>query len=328
MTVSYYTTLYFGKLPQYSDFVRYNASSGEVRSFDQWIQEGMYFSQKHLDQEWNSAYDSFSTYYFLFYPEEGEQFMVGTLHSSRDSSQRKFPFIISLKLEKNNANERLIALSPVVFSHFFQQSSRLLHRAGEGMEMQAMTEQTESLGEITPLDWDFNQQNFQKFLESTRCDKFWINLLGFFDDPGKFLLMKNLVDILLPLRKHNPAHLAFGLRFPLGANISVMPLIICFWIRMCLRILEKESLVLNYFWKRPNSYKDNYLYLFFQKPSSQVFLQLVQPTVPSDLIFRLEEEGKENWIKDGENIPTEIRSLLEKKELTLNFLLDGLSVLG
>lgn len=325
MNITYFPTLYFGKLPQYGDFVRFNAGGVEVRSFDQWIQEGMYFSQRWLDQEWDAAYNNFSTYNFLFYPEEGDQFMIGILRSSRDSSQRKFPFIISLKLEKNHSNEKLISLSPVIFSHFFQQSYRLVHRAREGMEMSEMMSQTENLGEITPLDWDFNQQNFNNFLESTKCDRFWINLWGFFDDPRKFLLIKNLTEILLPLRQHNPAHLAFGLRFPLGANISVMPLIICFWIRLCHRLLGTDFLIMNYFWKRPDSYRDNFLYLFLQKPSSHVFLHLLQPSIQDEAIFRLEEEGQDNWGKAGEDYSSEIRFLLEKKELTLSSFLDGLS---
>ena len=87
-----YQVAYFGKLPGFGDFVRYNAGGGEVRIFEQWIQEGLYFSQKQYAQEWNSLYPDSPTHCFMFAPPEGALCLLGILKASRDILEISFSY--------------------------------------------------------------------------------------------------------------------------------------------------------------------------------------------------------------------------------------------
>ena len=92
---------------------------------------------------------------------------------------------------------------------------------------------------------------------------------------------------------------------------------VCFWIHLCMQILGDVHVIPNIFWQIPANNRYNFLFLNFRKPTSKTFLQLMQPELYMDTIFRLEEEGKDSIIYAAQNILPEVRLALENTNLTL-----------
>lgn len=312
-----YPVFCYGKLPKFGDFIGYNAGSAEVKILDQWIREGLYFAQSQSDQNWDSAYNKSPAYHFLLYPENTQHFLVGILQPSKDRSERKYPFIVSVKIGKKSRHKSLLPVVPVVYKDFLRKAGFLLHRALEGLEKQTIASLAESLNASFQPDPDRNNSTFDNFLYATSLEDFWSMIFNQYNDSRKYLLIKNLTDILLPLRNQDPARMSLGLRFPLGKSHQFLHLVVCFWIRLCLQLLGKKDLALNYFWRKQEKNGQNYLFLFFHQPNSMLFKHLVEPEMENDMICQLDNEGKKDLSEILQKISPEYKNAIDNKELNL-----------
>jgi type VI secretion system ImpM family protein len=85
---------YFGKLPEFNDFIKFNAGSNEVLFIDNWLQEGLAYTRLKYNTEWKTKYENLSpTSFFLPVP-SSEKIVTGMLYASKDKSNRDFPFLI------------------------------------------------------------------------------------------------------------------------------------------------------------------------------------------------------------------------------------------
>jgi type VI secretion system ImpM family protein len=85
---------YFGKLPEFNDFVKFNAGSPGILFIDNWIQEGLAQAKSKFKSEWKVKYDSLPpTGFFLPVP-SSDKITAGMLYAGKDKSGREFPFII------------------------------------------------------------------------------------------------------------------------------------------------------------------------------------------------------------------------------------------
>jgi len=87
---------YFGKLPEFNDFIKYNAGSSEILYIDKWLQEGLAQAKLKLKDEWKMKYSSIPpTNFFISIP-SSQKTAAGILYPGNDKSGREFPFIIFL----------------------------------------------------------------------------------------------------------------------------------------------------------------------------------------------------------------------------------------
>jgi type VI secretion system ImpM family protein len=89
---------YFGKLPGYPDFIKFNSGDTEFCRFDEWIQKGMH-SAKLKFNDWKSLYRKAPPYNFIIPGKETDKVLAGLLYFSYDKHEREFPFIIFTSLE-------------------------------------------------------------------------------------------------------------------------------------------------------------------------------------------------------------------------------------
>jgi type VI secretion system ImpM family protein len=293
MNTMYYQISSFGKLPRFGDFVRYNSGGPEIRIFEKWIQEGLYYAQKHYDREWPRIYAHSPGYQFLFNHDGADKFLLGALRPSHDKSERRYPFVVTLRIAKDIAADTdVFAYFPVMLSRFLQQTSPVLEQAELALTPQDLAVETERLNDAVEVDMEAALAGFKDYLQNTSLSQFWGEVLGNADDLRRFRLIKNLADILLPLRGHPPRQLALGLRFPLGSNGSSLHHAVCFWILAVARMLGDPPLNPNAFWGGPGGASDRFLFLFLRPPASKNLIQLVCPEAENDGVCHLEEEGK------------------------------------
>jgi type VI secretion system protein ImpM len=312
---------YFGKLPRFGDFIRYNAGGSEIRSMEQWIQEGIHYSQQQFSSDWDAVFTASPRYGFVFCPDGSDRFLLGVLMASRDKIGRRYPFVISLRLAKSALDGGAIFRLPLAYSAFLLRAGGLLNRLADESSVHDIAALANSLAVSTLDDPVGASDELDAYLRSTSLAAFWEAVLDDRRDRRKFLLMKNLVDILSPLRGNQPERLTLGLRFPLGRNRDRLHVIIGTWMRLCMRMLGDPILWPTFFWGREGPERPSYLYLFLSAPSYKNFTHLVYPQGESDILCRLEEEGGGDPTNDAERLEAESQGLpADDESLLLDFI--------
>ena len=326
MNVSGSSALCFGKLPSHADFIRFNAASREALAFDEWLHHGLYFVRTQLGPGWEQDFSRAPAYRFVFNPENADRSLAGVLQASQDKSQRRYPFLVSLLLDRRWLHANDAHLTPAAFSSFFQAAGHLISRAMNGLEAREIADSTQALNCPEPDRHAIMTLYNKEFLDTFTVTLFWQELFGSFGDPRKYLLFSNLVETLLPVRNRNFKRMSLGLRFPLLTGEQRADYVACFWLHVSLVMLGSVPGWPFLFWNLPRNGTPAYLFLFFRQPSPKNFLQLLKPDADSESICMVDEEGKGALSKASAMIPSALRALLDKQEGTLSGFLRGLTI--
>ena len=325
MSAGIFSALCFGKLPAFGDFVRHNASSPEMMAFDRWLQEGIFLAKSKLGNGWENTYQNAPFYHFLFYPENARQFFVGMLKPSSDKSLRKYPFLVSLQIETARFDSRFRTFAPAIFRSFLEHIQRSFANNFNFTNMQEIVEYTENLSVAVPENYLRLIQPYREYLAATTGEQFWNRQLGSFQDERKYLIFKNLTEILLPLRKHDLSRVSLGFRFPLGNSTGGNNFDASFWQDVVLQLLGYPPGVLPLlFWSDSGDGAAAYLFLFFRPPSPKNFANLLNADLDSDTICKLEEEGNQRIGEAKHALSSQYRALLDTGQISLDDFLQRL----
>jgi type VI secretion system ImpM family protein len=315
---------YFGKLPDFSDFVRHNASGDDVRALEQWIQEGLYLASRHFDRSWTSVYKSAPAYHFLFASENQAALLIGIFQPSYDKSERTYPFVVSRRMDSQRLPDHEIPLIPLAFRPFFRSSASLIHDGLNGLPLSDITAGLDRLGGDLAHNFAASSADFEDYLQSTPQDRFWSALFGDFESPQKFSLIKNLFEILASYLSSRPIRRTLGLRFPLSRDDSSRYEEVCFWMNVCRKRLGKAWLPPTIFWPVAEKHDAPYLFFFLGQPSPRALLPLMDPASDYNIISRLEGDAGETISQPALGLTSPDRPLLETKNLTLKDFLEKL----
>ncbi len=314
----------FGKLPSFADFVRHNAGNREMLAFDQWLQQGLLAAKAQFRHSWEADYDDAPAQHFLFYSASAEHWLAGVFVPSRDKSMRRYPFWVSWQIDQTRLGEILPSQVPAALASRCGQARQLVQEARQGLEMNEIAHHLASLSLSTPQDFALDIRQYQSYLNSKICGSFWKLLFGESGDLKKYLLFKNLCEILLPYRQGTLHELALGLRFPLAAEAPAAAYEASFWIQASLELARNPGFAPVYFWSLPAAGKKARLFLFFRTPAAKNFVHLLRPDLASDSICELEEEGRDKIESAEQALPSLYRGLLQRPELTLKEFLQRL----
>ncbi len=324
MANTYFPAGAFGKLPQFGDFFKHNAGTREMLAFDQWLQQGIFHAKMQLKQEWDAAFDAAPAQHFLFYADNPERFLLGIFQPSQDKAVRKYPFWVSLQVERSGLGDALVPLTPVIFSSFFTQAQALMQDVRNGLSMPEIITHVEALKVPVSAHLQNEIRKHRNFLDAATLGSLCANVFGSFEDQRKYLLIKNLLDVLLPLRRQDLGRINLGLRFPLGADPNTRSHEACFWLNACSRLLGNPVMTPILFWSAPLVEKKAHLYFYFRPPSAKNFLQLVRPETQSDSVCELEEEGLANLAGAEQGLAAPYRTLLQTPGVSLSEFLQRL----
>lgn len=313
----------YGKLPVHGDFVRYNAGGSAVRALDEWLQRGLYLAKTQLGPAFEGAYDAAPVYRFLFAHREGEPVLLGVMRPSRDRSRRSFPFLIAYETEPGRTDPQQLVRMPAQNSAFLEQAAELTadvsngkvgHREiGDWLDGSGLMA---AAGNGSPLAYN-------RFLTETTFGSLCANSWGHFDDSRKYLLFRNLVELLTPMKGDVPSGFRLGLKLPLGAA-APSELMVAFWLDICFRLLGFPEVTPMCFWSDADADAvRGSLALFFRLPPAQALTHLLSADAPqNDYLLDLETMGGESAADAALAIPQRLGSLLESEELSLQQFLD------
>ncbi len=113
MTAALMPLAYFGKVPSRGDFIRSSHSADLVGTLDRWITQAM--EQLSGDPRWKLVYDTATPVDFAFVGPRSGAAIAGQLQPSRDSSDRRFPFVTAGSVDVTAA-PHFAARSPMAFA--------------------------------------------------------------------------------------------------------------------------------------------------------------------------------------------------------------------
>ena len=293
---------YFGKLPGFPDFIKYNAGRSEVSVFDKWLQEGIYYSKQKLRTDWNSFYRNSKAQHFIFPFTGSENFIAGILFPSRDKSGRDFPFMLFAYLNKIILNHYPFYILPLILQEMFEHLEQLYLESN-------------SLESLNPLDEKINQfkselnseqimREYENYLSNTLHENFWERTLGDFNDERKFFIINNL---------HTVKSSAAGLKYNFISDENNKTLDFCFFLHLISKC--KTKFLPAVFWSFEENSRTS-VNIFSNKLIPLNYLDIIYNKETSERVMELEANYGHDFLYGS------TKKLLEKKELNINELLN------
>lgn len=329
MQSSTYETACLGKLPTHGDFVRHRASTPTMRTFDEWIRTGLHHLRQDRARAWEEAYDNAPTIRFLFSGrgQQAPNALLGVLRTSRDRTERMYPFTVTCELPKPSLSADHLAYLPLQADRFYTAAEQIVQEATEGtLPYPEVTDRVEQINPTLPLT-SSPPAEYSRFIRQESTESFFETLFGRFGVPRKHELFKNLLDVFLPQRNRSTPRLNYGLQFPLGEDQNPLTKTACFWLDTCLRLLDHPNPELSFFWT-PREISDSvsaFLLLFVGSPphAHAVFHRLTSDEASEDL-FEVSPTGSENETEARPSLPEAYGSLLENEQRSLREVLQHL----
>jgi type VI secretion system protein ImpM len=314
MASGYFPAGCLGKLPSFGDFVRHNATAREVLAYDDWLHHGLFHAQNLMGTEWGQAFMDTPAYNFLFWPDNADRFLVGIMCPSHDKSNRWYPFVVSVLVDRLRYGNRGIHLIPVLFADFLSRAHQFVRRAMNGLEMKTLADEAQALSIPVLGSRETAESDYTQFLERTLLREFCRQVLGQKNGSLNSTVLENLAEILSPLRDRSLARLTIGLQFPLSSSVQSGCTETSFWVQLSMRLLNQTSGMPILFWTADERQQGSRLFLFFRQPSPKIFAQLVRPAMESDTMCVLADQ---NSLPARGSVAARHRELLEKGEVTL-----------
>lgn len=314
MYTSTHAIALFGKLPSHGDFLRFNAGGATVRAMDDWLQRGLYFAKSQAHVDVNGGYEQVPTYRFYYDPGTTGQAMVGTMHFSQDRVGRKYPFVIASESVPDNDAHGWTTV-PIRLERFYKSAAALTREAVEGVrDVQAIASQAMGLSS----QMGGTRMHLSTYLGQTPVKALWEQIWGFSGDSRKYLLFKNLLDILAPLQGDVPSRFSLVLRFPLGGAQEERTYQAGFWIALTMRLLRTSNLQPSFFWGDGDGETGTFLYFSLRTPPMDTLIHLINEAAETDNVCKLEEMGTLSALEAALAIPASVGQALEDEHLMLS----------
>lgn len=304
-------TGYFGKLPPYPDFIKFNAGGAEIRELDLWLQEGLLKAKDVLKDGWKTAYRNSPRYNFLYSSPETQNIVLGLMLPGNDKSDREFPFLVFLLIERKILKHTHFYLVPPGFSKSFDFINPEFKHSPGGENLIPLKEEFLNALMKKSLD-DFIQ--YRKYLSETSIKNYYERTLGSFENPLKYKMMENLKMFSSGNRKKGSSNVPETIRISFGLNSGFAELDICFLFNLVLAFSANASEMPAVFWTTNEN--NIVMYLFFKKLTAENYCEMVSP-VP--------EKNAAGIAETDENILPESFGMLDNPQTFLNELLENIN---
>ncbi len=270
---------YFGKLPIFNDFVKYNAGNQEIIVMDNWLQEGMVLAKQKLKNDWKLVYRN-SLPLSFFYPFTGtDKFISGVIYPSNDKSDRDFPFLIFFDFNKNIFDRISFFLEPLFFNNEFRSFDQVFNNISINT---SISDLTENINQISAnISEEKVNEHYQAFINSSLQEDYWLRILKDFIDEQKYFIINNILN---PEIKNS----TLALKFDFTSTDENSVLDMCFLINMVF-VSKGNSFLPAVFWTK-DVHNNLSLYIFPSKPSPLNYLDMICPTENSGRIFNVNDK--------------------------------------
>lgn len=174
---------FFGKLPQFPDFIKYRASSDEFNILDDWIQKGIISAKLSFGNNWKEIYNNSNCYEFIFPVSKFNKIIAGTLNPGYDKAGRQFPFVVFSLFEDSFFNSLQIGILPLILNSFFYRAKQLYLYSLKAQELSEIVDEFNK-AEIRISSANAANEIFDEYLSLTTVNELFsrMKLVNNFND--------------------------------------------------------------------------------------------------------------------------------------------------
>jgi len=244
---------FYGKLPQFGDFVRYNASGTEIRTFDDWLQEGLIYTKRIMGSAYAEHFNMLN-FGFIYPCIETNKLLIGVLQASSDKVGRHYPFYAATVV-----NYREIFVDEKVLI-----SSWISDYLTNVIEFISGLSQYRELSRI--------KKNFIRLTEG---------ILNQYQGDGKVQSVSNAADVSStdypPVTIHIDPDQGFQFKIPSGdpANAGML---------LQTTVVAENPLCIFWHYLLPISY----MYIVPAVPPPQIFASIFDPRIQSEYLLKID----------------------------------------
>ncbi len=273
---------YFGKLPQFADFIQYRAAYNEVRELDEYFQLGLVALNHATGGGIDDDYPEMPPVQFLFHCAPPAHCLVGAFRTSYDRAGRRYPFAVFGVLDCRQVS-RWHTLVPLVFNRFLDGVEALLDDAPELVGAQVLMDRVEDLEWPLAESIENAASSYAEFVRETASDDFMDGALPDEADALKRHAVARLYALCAPLRRKLGGGSALAVRYPLAADAPA--LFAAYWLELSFRLLAWTPPAPVWFWM-PRTDRP-FLLALLGRPVGKTFLHLLRDDVADEKLCDL-----------------------------------------
>lgn len=229
---------YFGKIPSRGDFVKSGNSHSLVTSLDNWAARAM--DHMSEDLRWKNIFDGVPPFDFAFLGNKNSLAIAGHFMASKDSAQRRFPFVAAAAMEVGDADV-FIQRCPMALARVWNRLGQFADAAVRSTDMNT------DLGALAGASMDVDLSNrayeatITNFLELQTIASLQSHLAeaGFQGSLRQLLLALGL--LLQPVMSSGTNRLEKGIGLPLPKDPMYQHLTACFWLMLINPFLQRAD---------------------------------------------------------------------------------------
>ena len=302
----------FGKVPKHADFVRFNAGSAAARAWDEWLNAALQDMRRAGGTDWESQFDAAPSLHFISRPGgENRHILAGNIRPSHDESGRRYPLTVFCEFQLDRQGRGMHTL-PCALESFMESAGSFANSCATQTPDSAILRAMESLVPDNPVE--FSKHTLTEQLRKVTMETLWTSLFGAFDDPRKYLCIKNLFGILAPLRGYQPDRLAMTLRFPgVASSPAVTPSFAAtMWATLTRAVVGEDSMSAAWmFWDNAAAADCPGTYLYFRAPQPSMLTAMMNPRQAVDSIWDVGSLGNERIVEARDTLGPAIASVLD-----------------
>jgi type VI secretion system ImpM family protein len=271
----------FGKRPAAADYIHHHQGGRSILDWQRWIQDGVALASARFGAAVEPLLRGLRTFQFAFPGVRSDAYLVGSLGPGEDRSGRLFPFTVFAEVSP----EPSASVADLVLRQDGVWRQAALIVAAKEMDLPALFTKVDDLAaDDTPASG--TEPDLEAFFSRMN-----VGALTFGNDgDGMRLILdrvtRNLRRVALQAQRDHRAP-AYGLRFPLPVEPERATAARLVFLAMSLRVLGPKSRP-TLFWTAAG--RDGFLDIHPGPAGSGAFLHLLDPSLPGDAIFAMDED--------------------------------------
>jgi type VI secretion system protein ImpM len=230
--------IYFGKLPSRGDFIRSARDGNLTQTLDRWISGSL--EQLATAPDWKQQFDAVPPVEFVVAGSRSRTILTGRMVSSRDSSGRRYPFLIAHSVRSDTPLDLLSCL-PFCLMPTWAAMEQLTASAQHATDIDEALERIDLAQLSIETDLDNVQQRRGEYLQATTVGHVQQMLVATGNHANLRQSIVALGLLLLPLLTSGSGGATKGLALPLPAGASAAAQLASFWLSLVAPFLARAD---------------------------------------------------------------------------------------
>ncbi|MDB5799359.1 MAG: Type secretion system-associated protein TagF [Rhodocyclales bacterium] len=230
--------IYFGKLPSRGDFVRSTRDGSLTQTLDRWISNSL--EQLATAPDWKQHFDALPPVEFIVAGSRSSTILTGRMVASRDSSGRRYPFLIARSVRSDTPLDVLSSL-PLCLSPTWLAMEQLIEAAQNANDIEDALARIDLARLHIETDLAAIGEQHAQFLQATTVGHVQQMLIASGNNANLRQSIIALGLLLLPLLTSGPGGATKGLALPLPADPAAAMQIAAFWLELVTPFLTRAG---------------------------------------------------------------------------------------